>query len=661
MTIIHKIDKFLLELFPQYKLSGNDLDVLKAEIAKYYTIGPYIPLVSITGDIITIELDTPTILADDADYRKVISHCEKGNYQDAKPILKNLIARNPTNSEYHRIMGQILSDEGDQEEAVNYLIDALRWNPKNGYALTMMGNIFVRLNNDTDTAIKYYNQALVVNPEDHIAICNIGAYLLRLNKAEESIEYLKQAYSINPTYPNAAYGLYMAYLKLDYPLIAFDYGIKCLKAISNPRGDMYQYVYQSISALATELSNNGNGEKVFEQYKTNLQHKTGKQIIAEEVPDLKTSAKIEFAEYYDRPFHTIKFKPGSFAVDHLKMHELVHLLFAAEARAAHCNMLFLSGHEMRAQFMRDFEKDMKRMSKEGYKQETVDLFYNSLYEGNNNQVFNAPIDLFIEDYLFQNYPELQPYQFLSLQQIINNGMESVTNKKATEIVPRSIHSASKILNLVNAIQFKDLYGIDTLAQFNALPTEMKEAERMWAEYLDYRQDRKPGEEYEIVQHWGEDLKLDAYFQLVDEEDYRARPKTVEDLLASIEEDPYGLDVDKNLKKKDLQTFLDAQEKLGTNIAVMWFMVSALKLFSTMSKAQVKAIAFEIATIGTQGINPTSSNKYKVNSIPGKEFSGYNLLAYYYVSWSIAMPEMLGELGLNYEKEYEMAEKLRNQQ
>ena len=128
-------------------------------------------------------------------------------------------------------------------------------------------------------------------------------------------------------------------------------------------------------------------------------------------------------------------------------------------------------------------------------------------------------------------------------------------------------------------------------------------------------------------------------------------------MASIEEDPYGLDVDKNLKEKKLQAFLDAQEKIGTNIAVMWFMVSALKLFSTMSKAQVKAIAFEIATIGTQGINPTSSNKYKVNSITGKEFSGYNLLAYYYVSWSIAMPEMLGELGLNYEQEYAMAEKL----
>ena len=75
---------------------------------------------------------------------------------------------------------------------------------------------------------------------------------------------------------------------------------------------------------------------------------------------------------------------------------------------------------------------------------------------------------------------------------------------------------------------------------------------------------------------------------------------------------------------------------------------------------LKAKIAKYYTIGTQGINPSKNNTYKVNSIPGKEFSGYNLLAYYYVSWALAMPELLGELGLHYEKEYAMAEKLFNE-
>ena len=41
-------------------------------------------------------------------------------------------------------------------------------------------------------------------------------------------------------------------------------------------------------------------------------------------------------------------------------------------------------------------------------------------------------------------------------------------------------------------------------------------------------------------------------------------------------------------------------------------------------------------------------------MPGKTFSGYHLLAYYYVSWKLAIPEMLAQLQLPYDAEYEVA-------
>jgi len=52
-----------------------------------------------------------------------------------------------------------------------------------------------------------------------------------------------------------------------------------------------------------------------------------------------------------------------------------------------------------------------------------------------------------------------------------------------------------------------------------------------------------------------------------------------------------------------------------------------------------------------------SYNYSIGGIPGKQFSGYQILAWYYISWSIAMPDMVGQLGLNYEKEYEMAKQM----
>ena len=54
-----------------------------------------------------------------------------------------------------------------------------------------------------------------------------------------------------------------------------------------------------------------------------------------------------------------------------------------------------------------------------------------------------------------------------------------------------------------------------------------------------------------------------------------------------------------------------------------------------------------------GFNPNKKG-YKIHSIPKKEFTGFHVLAYYYVSWALAIPEMLHELQMPYEKEYEVA-------
>jgi hypothetical protein len=54
-----------------------------------------------------------------------------------------------------------------------------------------------------------------------------------------------------------------------------------------------------------------------------------------------------------------------------------------------------------------------------------------------------------------------------------------------------------------------------------------------------------------------------------------------------------------------------------------------------------------------GFNPNKKG-YIIHSIPEKEFTGFHVLAYYYVSWVLAMPEMLKELQMPYDKEYEVA-------
>ncbi|OFY47868.1 MAG: hypothetical protein A2W85_12670 [Bacteroidetes bacterium GWF2_41_31] len=69
--------------------------------------------------------------------------------------------------------------------------------------------------------------------------------------------------------------------------------------------------------------------------------------------------------------------------------------------------------------------------------------------------------------------------------------------------------------------------------------------------------------------------------------------------------------------------------------------------------EIKKIAFEIAMQGTQGYRPDKDD-YRISSISDKTFSGYHILAYYYVSWALAIPEMLSQLQLPYDDEYKLA-------
>lgn len=90
-----------------------------------------------------------------------------------------------------------------------------------------------------------------------------------------------------------------------------------------------------------------------------------------------------------------------------------------------------------------------------------------------------------------------------------------------------------------------------------------------------------------------------------------------------------------------------------------YMVGALQYFEGMDNAEIKEIAFDIAKVGTAGIDPKNDG-YRIPSIPDSNFSGYQTLAYFYVSWALAVPEMVSSLGLPFDREFELAKSYNNQ-
>lgn len=647
MQIIHRIDDFLYTIFPNIKDENQIINVME----NFYSYGAHKPKVKIKNGFVIVDIDIIKISNQENNFSKAISFCEKGQFAEAKPLLQNLIKENPTNSECHRIIGQIYSDEGNQEEAINSLIDALRWDSKNAYALLMMGNIFAKFKDDIDTAMKYYDQALIAKPDDNITINNIGANLLQQKKFDEAKKYFNKALSLEEKYPNTHYALAMIASEEGDLNSAFYSYIQTAK-YSKKNDFFYKKGIEEAYNVANNFFKQNNGESIFKEFRSYLENKSGFEIDIIKDENIATAAKIEFAENHDREKHIIKYKDSVLAYEHLIMHELVHLDFVLDAQEEENNLLFITTQQHKNIFLKKNDSSLKKLMQKGISESGINSYGSGLFTGMNSLIFNAPIDLFIENLLYKEYPELRPYQFVSLMNLVQDGLKAVTDKQVLEFTPKDIISSTKIYNLVGAIQLKNLYAIDFISEYKASKIEMDTATKFYKEFIEYSEDKQPGEEYELVQHWADDLKLNDYFELIGENQHRKR-SNIDDFIDDLNENPFGTDEKDPVKEKKMETFLDSQKEIGLNMAVVMFMGGALQFFEDKSKEEIKKIAFEIAMQGTQGYDPNVKN-YKLSSIPNKTFSGYQILAYYYVSWTIAIPEMLSQLQLPFDEEYKLA-------
>lgn len=652
MTIIHHIDDFILELFPQ-ALKNNilDKDQLKIFLESYYSQNGIKPEISITDTLVTITIDIPKISAQENDFRRLTKLCESGKFGEAKPLVVQLIKNDPTNSEYYRIYGQILSDQGDNEEAINQLIDALCWDPNNKWALIMMANIFARNKNDIQTAIKYYDQAIKVDPNNNIAINNIGAILMEKSEFAEAKKYFNKALQIDSTYPNTYYGLSLIYQEEGNLTQAFKEALLALKYSGNGT-QMYKNALSQALTLSQEQIKLTDVESLVKGYAAKLEVEGNTEIEIQLDETIPTVAKLEIAENYNRDKHIIKYKPGKPGSQHLIMHELVHLDLVFKARAERTNKLYTSTQETKRKFLKFYEKDIEKLYKKGISEANISNFMSDMFDGLNRQVFNTPIDLFIEDYLYNEFPQLRPFQFISLYLINKEGVEAVTTTKGLELIPVQILRTSKIYNIINSLHFQTLFSVDFVKDLKATQLELSQAKDMYEEYLEYRNDRGAGEEYELVQNWGNDLKMSPYFEIVDEDDYRRRSRDVLGRLDEIESDPYNLRYDP-YREAQMKQFIETHSNQEINMAVTMYMVGALENYYSKSPSEIQPVAFEIAQIGITGISPEGKN-YKVSFFPKANFTGYQLLAFYYVTWKLYNPEMHRKLGLPFDKEYELA-------
>jgi tetratricopeptide (TPR) repeat protein len=138
-----------------------------------------------------------------------------------------------------------------------------------------------------------------------------------------------------------------------------------------------------------------------------------------------------------------------------------------------------------------------------------------------------------------------------------------------------------------------------------------------------------------------------------------------ELLGEVEEADAALDkaipinphndfaeVAKRARSKIAQKTMREQVGGELRMDAVMYCLAALKKCKDMPREQVQKIAFEIAAVGTKGINPNDPDKiYRLRTIEG-DFTGLQLLSYMWVTWKIVAPEM--NTGFDLKREYEAA-------
>lgn len=246
-----------------------------------------------------------------------------------------------------------------------------------------------------------------------------------------------------------------------------------------------------------------------------LENATGRLIEIEPSGNIPNAAKLEVAEYKNRENHRVLYKPEYTAIAHLIMHELIHLELITEARTIGENQLFVSGDKEAQLFRSRTGAAQKRLAKAGFDENRIEGFLDMLFNGINSQIFNAPIDLFIEQRLYDRYPALRPIQFLSLLRLNQEAIEGANTEAAKAYSPRFVRDANITLSFTQLFLFRELFGLDMTGEIKE-PRLHKKAKKLYADFLKMRDDKEPGEEYDLVQWWGEDLELKGMYRLVGE-------------------------------------------------------------------------------------------------------------------------------------------------
>ena len=601
---------------------GSNVEIVD-RLRQVFDFLPRETRIEVEDGIVTIDIpDSPVQNKSEADrlHIKATQRAEQGDYRKAAGIWEHVIELDPANVAARRNLGMAYYELQEADKARENLIEAAILDPKDAWSFVVLGNILAKENSGVGGAEQFYKQALELKPDDGWALNSLGALCTERHKYEDAITWFEKSIRSNPKFANPYYGRAHALVGLGKPEAALAsieelfQRAELQDARSRPVFQAARESYQD-TARAIANINKERADQAIEVYQEQIEDLSGFPV-KEERRDLAAmiAGQTQMAWKKNRDYHLILIRlnyPEPLS-QHIKAHELTHIALEAEARAIGRNKWFATTATTRERAIRSMAADIKKLERKGLNNKRTAEVMVELLAGACGFIFNAPLDMLIERRIRERLPDLRSNQFCSLMQLAKEAESVSTNKDTRELTPIRILRVNDALNGAMALWLHSFTGgicdfVSSYRKFDSFSIAQKIYEHF---QVRSKAELEPGDEYTLVDEFADMLGIRDWYEWID--DSGVVSQSVRNKAVATDNQPQGTTNPELLRSKDMASTM--------------YLLAALERFEKLPAAKVKQIALEIAVLGMSGLDyAASEKKYKLNALPGEEFSGLEMM------------------------------------
>ena len=244
-----------------------------------------------------------------------------------------------------------------------------------------------------------------------------------------------------------------------------------------------------------------------------ISEKTQKPFSIIKKPDLFTTASIKIARK-NMASHLLYYKDDKDGIlDHLIAHECGHIYRIWGVPPEERKMVY-TDDENKHHALSQIGDELLKLTKE-IPMEKLGKIFDMWFHGIISQVTNIPVDMRIETWIFDNYPELRESQISSIDRQMKEGAQ-VLSKRVKNLTPKKLYDTSNYINCSFAIAMESLLKKKYTTPYRN--TSYIGLGSKLADLVMKSEDRGFNQDIEIINQWTEMLNLKGWYYWRDFED-----------------------------------------------------------------------------------------------------------------------------------------------